>query len=164
MRKVTIGFSKPNTFKIGAELEKLWTNSPYSHVYVRYHDDQNRDVVFQASHGSVHPQLYVNFLSDNIMIDEFSMDFTDQEYQNMRDFYYNKMGELYAYNDLAVIFLYDCLIRLGIKFNDLSVPGYICSSLVAAMMKEVKGVKFDKPENLMRPDDVYKYLVGLERK
>jgi hypothetical protein len=136
----------------------LWSNASYSHSYIRYQDDQKRDIIFNASHGSVHPQLYVNFLSDNIMVDEFEIEFTDQEYQNMRDFYYNKMGELYAYKDLAIIFIYDCLKKIGIKFNSVNIPGYICSSLIATMLSEVKGVKFDKPNNLCRPDDIFSYL------
>jgi hypothetical protein len=158
MRNIKIGFSRPSTWKIGAEGIMLWMDSPYSHVYIRYQDDQKRDIVFQASHGNIHPRLYVNFLSDNICVEEFSLDFTDQEYQNMRDFYYNKMGELYAYKDLLIIFIHDLFRKVGIIFNEVGIPGYICSGLVATMLSEVKGVKWEKPINLIRPDDIYKYF------
>ena len=158
MKKITIGFSKPSTWKIGAELEMWWCKSPYSHAYIRYCDDQGRDLIFQASHGSVHPQLYVNFLSDNIVTEEICLDFTDQEYQKMRDFYYDKMGELYAYKDLIFIFVYEFLAKVGIKISNEKIPGYICSQLVAQMLSEVKGIKFDKPFNLIKPNDLFNSL------
>src|ERR1035437_10256090 len=137
MKKVIVGFSKPNTWKIGAELEMWWTNCICSHVYLRYSDDQNRDMVFQASHGTVHPQLTSNFLKENISVKEFALEFSPEEYQKMRDFYYNMMGEPYAYRDLAVIFIHDVFRKMKITFNDKSVPGYVCSSLVATMLAEV---------------------------
>ena len=158
MRNVIIGFSSPNTWKIGAEAIKWWIDAPYSHCYIRYVDDQNRDIVFEAAHGNVHPILYTNFVTHTVIIKEVSLEFTDEEYQRLRDFYYNEMGEPYAYMDLFIVFAYDICKKFGIKVQDGNIPGYICSQLAATMLAEIKGYKFDKPLNLIKPDDLFKAL------
>ena len=158
MKKITIGFSKPNKLKIGAELIMWWTNAPYSHVYIRYEDNEKRDMVFESAHGNVHPILYKNFIIHNFPVNEYHIEFTEEEYQKMRTFYYNKMGEPYSYPDLIVIVVHDILNKIGINFNSSHIPGYVCSEFVATMLSEIKGYVFKKPLNLMRPDDLYVFL------
>lgn len=163
MKKIIFGFSKPKIFKIGAEAIKLWLDSEYSHVFIMYIDDQDREVVFQAAHGTIHPILYSNFLKENIVVDVFPWYFIEEDYNHLRDFYYEKMGEKYAYKDLAIIVIHDILNRIGIHFNSNNFTGYVCSSLAAQMLVEVRGVKFDKPVNLIRPNDLYNFLKEIDQ-
>jgi hypothetical protein len=160
MKTVKIGFSKPNAFKIGAWAIQKWIGKEYSHVYIRYSDDQGRDVVFQAAHGTVHPILYENFIDHNISIKEYSIEFSDAEYQQLRDFYYSNMGKLYDYGDLVKIVCYDIAIRFGFKIDTVDCSGYVCSELAAKMLSDIKGYNFNKPFNLIRPDDVDVTLEG----
>ena len=158
MKTIIIGFSTPNTFKIGAELIKLWTDSSFSHVYIRYIDDQDRDIVFQAAHGSVHPILYTNFIKSNKTINEYRIQFTNTEYQQLRDFYYSEMGQLYSYKELLMIVVYDTLDMFNIKIKEDNIPGYICSELAATMLQQIKGYTYNKQLNLIRPNDLYEVL------
>jgi hypothetical protein len=157
MKKVAIGFSCPQTWKIGAEALKWYMDTEYSHAYIRYQDSHNRDIVFQAAHGTVHPILFENFTKENKVIKEFIVEFTDEEYEKLRNYCYEKMGEKYAYLDLIVIFAHDCFKKIGINFND-NVSGYICSELAASVLVDIKCYNFDKSINLIRPDDLFKKL------
>lgn len=154
MKTIKIGFSKPNKFKIGAWLIQKWINKEYSHVYIRYIDDQGRDIVFQAAHGTVHPVLFTIFLKENVVCKEIDMEFSDLEYQEVRDFYYYNMGSKYDYFNLIKIVVYDLMIRFNLKINTNDCSGYICSELAAKMLKKVKNIIFNKSLNLVRPDDV----------
>lgn len=157
MKKVIIGFSCSNTWKIGSVALKWYMDTQYSHAYIRYEDNQDRDIIFQAAHGTVHPIMFNNFIKENKIVHEFIIEFTDDEYQKLRNYCYEKMGEKYAYLDLIVIFAHDCLKKIGISFND-NTSGYICSELAASILVNIKGYSFDKPLNLMRPDDLFKKL------
>lgn len=158
MRSVIIGVSASSSWKIGSAALKLYMGEKFSHVYIRYVDDQGRDIVFQAAHGTVHPILFTHFIEENQVIKEFTVQFTEEEYQKLRTFYYDKMGERYAYLDLVLIFIYDALKSINIPIRDHKVPGYICSQLAATMLVEIKGYQFEKPLNLIRPDDIYDKL------
>lgn len=157
MRSISIGFSCSNTWKIGSATLKWYMDTEYSHAYVRYKDNQDRDIVFQAAHGTVHPILFENFIKENKVIQEFTIEFTNEEYEKLRTYCYEKMGEKYAYLDLIVIFAHDCLKKIGISFND-DVSGFVCSELAASILIDIKGYSFDKPVNLIRPDDLFKKL------
>lgn len=158
MKTIKIGFSSPNTFKIGAWAIQKWIGKDYSHVYINWIDDQGRDIVFQASHGCCHTILKDNFELENIIHKEFIMNITEDQYQALRDFCYNYCGVPYAFLDLPLIVIYDVLSKLGIKTLFYDVPGEVCSELVAILLKEIFGFTFDKPSNLMKPNDIYESL------
>lgn len=153
--RILIGFSTPNTFKIGAWLIKKWLNSSYSHVFIRYVDNQNRDLVFQASHGMVHLITYENFLKENLVVKAYPLDLSNEEYQLFRNFYYSKLGEPYSFLDLVVIFLYDLFMRLGIPNPPSNnFKGYVCSSLCAEILSNLRNIEWNKPMNLVEPSDI----------
>jgi hypothetical protein len=164
MRKIIIGFSCPSTLKIGAELLKWYMSTKYDHVYIRYEDNQGRDIIFGASQGTVHPILYSNFILNNTIIQEFTLLFSEEEYQKLRDFYYNKMGMPYAYLNLLNIFVYDFIKKIGISVQYQIVPGYVCSQLIATILQDIKGFTFKKAINLTRPDDIEHILLGYMEK
>jgi hypothetical protein len=150
MRTITIGFSSPKKFKIGAELIKWWIDKSYSHVYVGYIDDQGRSLIFHSAHGMVHLVSRCNFIKDNDIILEKDITFNTKEYQEFRDYYYDKLGNPYSYIDLLKIPFYD----MGFFTATENTSGYICSELLSEMLWLVKGVESLKQFNLMRPDDI----------
>ncbi|CAB4125155.1 hypothetical protein UFOVP53_70 [uncultured Caudovirales phage] len=158
MKNIKIGFSCSSSWKIGSAALKWYMDTEYSHAYIRYQDSQDRDVVFQAAHGTVHPILFENFIKENKVTHEFEIEFSHEEYQKLRNFYYSEMGKPYAYKDLFIILAYDTCKKIGIKVQDGNIPGYICSQLAATVLSEIKGYKFDKPLNLVRPNDLFKKL------
>lgn len=158
MKTITIGFSSPNKFKFGAWCIQKWINKHYSHVYIRYSDDQDRNIVFQAAHGLVHPILFDHFLEHNNTIKEYQLEFSDIEYQQLRNFYYSNMGKPYDYVDLIKIVCYDIAMKFGFKINTTDCSGYICSELAAKMLSDIKRYNFNKPLNLVSPGDVESIL------
>ena len=75
--KIIIGCSRNN--KIGSELIQWWLNTNYSHVYAKWHlNDQNRDIVYQASHGMVHFRASNHFNKDNTVVKEFEIEFDEK--------------------------------------------------------------------------------------
>ena len=154
---IKIGFSKPNTFKIGAWFIQKWTSRPYSHVYIVFVNSQNDTMVFHAAHGLVHTLLYSRFLDSNIVIKEYSLDFNDQEYSDFRKYYDEKLGLSYDFSDLVKIFTND----LGFDFNIGNNSGFICSELASDMLNKVKGIAFEKPFYLVKPGDIDDTLAKL---
>ncbi len=150
MKTLTIGFSYPRKFKIGAWLIKKWINKPYSHVYMRYTDDQGRDLIFHAAHGLVHLINFDNFFAENSLVREYKIEATEEQYQQFRDYYYSKLGLPYSYKAILLMPLYD----LGILKKVEDDSGYICSESAGEVLSSIFNTKFKKEKNLLRPDDI----------
>ncbi len=151
--KLTIGASR-NT-KIGSDFIQWWMGTNYSHVYARWTlRTQERDIVYQASHGMVHYRSLDNFTRDNIVVKEFAIELTDEQFKKFSIKCIDLAGERYSYVQLFQLFLSD-LTNGKIKFEDQG--GYICSELMCELLEDI-GIKIDKPKHLVRPDDIVKAL------
>lgn len=155
--RLIIGASRNN--KIGSQLLQWWMDTNYSHVYARWTlKSQERDIVYQASHGMVHYQSLNNFTKRNSIVKEFTLDLTDEQFKKFSRKCIDLAGESYSTITLLQIFLSD--ISGGkIEFKDHS--GYVCSELMCELLEDL-GVKFNKPKNLVRPDDIVKALEAHE--
>lgn len=133
----------------------------YSHVYARWTlKSQQRDIIYQASHGMVHYQSLNNFTKGNTIVKEFTLELTDEQFKKFSSKCIDLAGESYSKLTLLQIFLSD--VSSGkIHFKD--VPGYVCSELMCELLEEL-GVKFTKPKHLVRPDDIVKALEIYESK
>lgn len=151
--KLIIGASRNE--KIGSELLQWWMNTNYSHVYARWTlKTQERDIIYQASHGLVHYQSFENFSKENIIAEEFVLELTDEQFKKFSRKCIDLAGEKYSKIELIQIFLSD--VSGGrLQFEDQR--GYICSELMCELLEDL-GVKFNKPKFLVRPDDIVKAL------
>jgi len=154
MIQLIVGFSKPRKLKVGSELIKLWINKPYSHVYMRYIDSQGRDLVFHAAHGTVHPILFENFNKENETLKQFELELSVDEYELFKNIYYEKCGILYSKKGIICIPIHDIAWKMGFYLKTEDDPGYICSELAGYALTTLKGIKFKKPFNILRPDDI----------
>lgn len=159
MRKIIVGFSCPKKFKVGASLIKWWIKKKYSHVYIRYTDNQGRDLVFHAANGNVHQMTFDNFTFSNKVVSENSISIDESRYQKFRDIFYSVSGLLYSTTGLLTIPIYDILWKFGYTLKSENDTGYICSELVGYTLSEILDIKWEKPYNLLRPDDIEKGLV-----
>jgi len=151
--RLVIGASKTN--QIGSKAIQWWINSDFSHVYARWElKTQQRDIVYQASHGMVHYQSFENFTKVNAIVKEFTLDLTDEQFKKFSRKCIDLAGEKYSKLELLQLFICD-LSKGEIKFQDQ--PGYICSELMCELLEDL-GIKFDKPKFLMRPDDIIRSL------
>lgn len=155
MKNIFIGFSKPSHFKVGSELIRLWMQTPYSHVYIRFNSDSlNLSSVYHAANKMVHFREYENFKHDNTVIKEYKISLTQDQYNNLLRKCMKLSGEEYGYIELGKIALYDTMNSLGMSIKTYDDKGYICSELVGELCTDVLGIEFDKPKYLLKPIDI----------
>jgi hypothetical protein len=153
MKKIVIGASKNDL--IGSKAIQWWLNTDYSHVYVRWYlSSQEREIVYQASHGMVHFTSLEHFTRDNLIVKEYVIDLTDEQFKKFSGKCIDLAGESYSKLELLQIFIRD-IFKEKINFQDQ--PGYICSELMCELLEDI-GIKFTKPKHLVRPDDIMKAL------
>lgn len=152
--KIIIGCSK--NFKIGSKLIRCWLNTKYSHVYVRWYlSNQEREIVYQASHGMVHFQNFENFKTDNKIVKEFELDLTDEQFKKFSQKCIDLSGQPYSTLELIQIVL--CDLTNG-KLHAKDQNGYICSELMAELLEDFFDFKFNKPRYLLTPKDIINAL------
>lgn len=151
--KLIIGASKNHL--IGSKAIQWWLGTDYSHVYARWHlNSQDRDIVYQASHGMVHYTSLEHFTRDNIIVVEYVLDLTDEQFKKFSRKCIDLAGEKYSKLELLQILISE-ISKGKISFEDQS--GYICSELMCELLEDI-GVRFTKPKYLVRPDDIMKAL------
>lgn len=157
--QIIVGFSYPKKFKIGAWLISKWMSKPYSHTFFKYIDFQGRSLIFHAAHGTVHPILVSNFEEENNIVLQLPIEFNEVEYEQLRDIYYNKCGKLYSTKQIILMPIHDIVLNVfNYKMKTEDDDGYICSELVGYVLNQIKGFKFCKPFNYLRPDDIERIL------
>ena len=160
MSSIYIGFSYPRKFKIGAWLISWWTKTPYSHVYIRFPEKKISSTVYHAANGMVHFRTQENFLKENEIIVEYTIDSTEEAKLAVLQHCMNLSGEKYGYSELIKIFLLDLCDRLGCnQFKTYDGIGYICSELVATIMSDFMLVSWKKPKYLLKPKDIEDKLI-----
>jgi len=153
--KITIGASRKSTgITAGSELIQLWMNVEYSHVYIRWYlNDQEREIVYQASHGSVHFQSLDNFIKDNTVIKEFGLNISDEQFKKMSQKCIDLAGQDYSVSELVQIFVNGVCPK--VHFGNIN--GYICSELVGELLEDL-GYSFKKPTYMLTPKDIIETL------
>lgn len=147
--KLIIGASRSD--KIGSTILQVHMNTEYSHVYARWLlKSQEREIVYQASHGMVHFCSLEHFTRDNIIVKEFILDITDTQFKKFSRKCIDLAGEKYSKLELLQIWISDVS---GGTFVGKDQNGYICSELMCELLEDL-GIKFDKPKYLVKPKDI----------
>jgi hypothetical protein len=158
MRKISIGLSAPNKFKLGAFAIQKYINRDYSHVLIYWHSDSiNKTLVYQASLGMVHFCSMERFESHNSVVKHYDLEVTDNQFNKLVSKCVELAGVEYSVLELLGIFTNNVLNRDLIGDQ----PGFICSELVAELLQDVTGGKFSKPLHLVNPSDVDSFLGGM---
>lgn len=156
---VYIGFSKPKKCKLGSRLIRWWMGKPYSHVYVRwYSPNLQTELIYHASSGVVHFVSGTNFDLKNDTIFAYKLKLVEADRRLLVKKCIELAGQPYAYFELVKVFIRDLCSYMGINCRFIDSPGYICSELVAEVLQSKFGLKFHKPLNEIRPDDIDRYL------
>jgi hypothetical protein len=154
--KIIIGCSRNSSCKIGSELIQLWQGTNYSHVYARWYlSSQERDIVFQAAHGMVHQISLNNFTKTNVIVKEFILELSDEQFKKFSQKCIDLCGIPYSKLQLLQIFISGAT-NGKVKFVDQK--GYICSELMAELLEDFFSIKFDKPKFMLEPVDIVKML------
>jgi hypothetical protein len=140
---------------IGSKLIQWWIGANYSHVYARWYlSSQERNIVYQASHGMVHFIEFRNFKSVNTIVEEFHIDLPDDKFKKLSQKCIDLAGQPYSRLELLQIFL--CDVTNG-RFKTQDQKGYICSELMCEILMDL-GYKFNKPKYLVNPKDIVEAL------
>lgn len=164
MERVIVGFSKPKTWKPYAWLIMKSFGTPYSHTYIKvYSNTYKRYLIYQASGTSV------NFMSDQIfndhaiVVDEFMLEISDEARKSMMQFAIDNCGKPYGMKEALGLAIVKIASWMGktIK-NPLSdkEATYVCSGLVAEVLRDFFGKELPKDPDDMTPKDVYELLVN----
>ena len=147
--KIIIGTSRNKL--IGSRAIQWWIGANYSHSYARWTlKTQERDIIYQASHGLVHFQAVENFSAQNEIVEEIELELTDEQFLKFSRRCIDLAGVKYSKLQLLQIFISD-LSDGRIHFEDQ--PGYVCSELMYDLLIDL-GIKFNKPKQLINPKDI----------
>lgn len=152
---IIIGFSNSKGFKPFSWLIRLFEGTNISHTYLKLSNRHFNDYdIYQASKGMVNHIVESNFLEDNNVIAEFSLPISSEEKMSILNDIRYRLGKPYSMTTVLGIFLS----KLGIKWAALydGDKGYICSELVARILKASGKMPIDIDMDKATPRDLYK--------
>jgi hypothetical protein len=162
MKKIIIGFSKPNKWKPFAELIKGMLNTNYDHVYIKFHSSScDRDIIYQAS------KLMVNFVgvfvfeSENIIIKEFEIDISNENYTKLMQFVIDNAGKPYSFKEIIGLTWVNINRLFGRRVENPYKEGnsaYVCSTIVGYIIENFTSQSILLDSQDMSPKDIYDLL------
>ena len=159
--EIIVAFSSPKVFNISSSIIKAVMGTEYSHVLVYWKADKlDRHLVYQASHGSVHFLELTNFLKQSEIHSEHRLIVTYDQYLKLVRKCVDLAGEPYWFCELANIAANDLANYAGLKVDFGDGRGYICSELLADLLMDIFGAKFNKPKHLIKPKDIEDFLIA----
>jgi beta-xylosidase len=128
--KITIGFSRPKSFKIFSFFIRLYQGwTPYSHAFLSIPFTKfDRTIICEASHSDVHFIEQDRFKENNKITDQFEVEINESEYKDLMQFCIDNCQKPYGVTTIIGLFF-----RIN-EFKD-SNKRFICSELVAKAMK-----------------------------
>jgi hypothetical protein len=149
-----IGFSKSKGFKPFSIAIQLFDDTKYSHTYLKLANKHFNDYdIYQASKGLVNHVVEKTFLEENEIIAEFSIPIESAEKLKLINLIRYKLGKPYSISTVLGIFL----ARFGIhwkRFFD-NENAYICSELVAKVLKSSEKIPMDIDVDKATPKQLY---------
>lgn len=126
--KIVFGFSRPQKELPLSILIQLVEKRPFSHAYVRLIDPTGLNVVFQASGLVVNLVSFANFQAVEVIVEEYELDVTDDQYKELWTYIISKLGTSYSITQLFSILLNKLT---GLKIYDNGATKEVCSELAA---------------------------------
>lgn len=159
---IEVVYTSPKTHKIGAEAIKWYLGTDYSHVAVRWYNERlKRYMVYHAAHGTVHFVSDSYFLENNRIVRTNHLDLSEDQYYKLLVRCMDLAGLPYGYSELGNILCSDLYHKIYGKYPvSQDAKGYICSELLADILESSGYAKFNKPNHLINPKDIYEALNG----
>ena len=160
--QIFVGFSTTKKFNIIASLIHFFEQRPYSHVYVRIPSQSlGRDLIYEASGLSVHFNSKNSLLSRSKIIKEYAINVSPGTKVKVLQFAIDNLEKPYGGLQLVGMIWVILCRRFGWKHaKNPFHSGFICSELVAAVLKEL-GYTMPEDLNSVGPrevDDILKTL------
>ncbi len=166
MDSITVGFSKPKSWKPFAWIIMKGYGIPYDHVYVKFHSDSyDRDIIYQASKTMVNFMSPTVFESENLVVKEFKINITDENKIKMIQFAIDNAGKPYGILECFGMAIVRVAELLGRKIrNPFKEAGstYVCSVLAGYVLEQYAGQDIPADIDDMTPLVVFNYLSALK--
>jgi hypothetical protein len=136
---VTFGFSANKDCKPFSVAIQLIEKRPYSHVYIKYVDELTGDaMIFQASHGDVNLISESKFLQDNMILEEYEMNVSEEIYLRIRKKMNSLLGLKYSILQILNIMVQKIFKSKDIKLVVNGDKQFICSELGFVILEEAR--------------------------
>lgn len=163
MKKITVGFSKPKSkfVPFAAAIKKV-ISSDFSHTYIKFKADSfNRVLIYQASGTAVNFMAEERFLDHNTVVAEFDLEVSEEVFNKTLQFAIDQVGTPYGMSQIFGILYVKALGLFGLKARNPFPNGsgnYVCSELVAQILKEIIGLQVEQDLDLIDPKEVFELL------
>ncbi len=163
MKRITVGFSKPKAkFVPFADAIKKVIGSDFSHTYIKFKADSfNRVLIYQASGTAVNFMAEERFLDHNTVVAEFDLEVSEEVFNKTLQFAIDQVGTPYGMSQIFGILYVKALGLFGLKARNPFPNGsgnYVCSELVAQILKEIIGLQVEQDLDLIDPKEVFELL------
>lgn len=160
MQTFIVGFSRSKSrLKIGSLLIQKVENRNFSHAYIRYTDDFTKvSLVAQASHGFVNEMNYDIFKESNVIVEEYQIQCSDEDFKKIVIFIKNNLGNLYSRWELLLIGVKK-LFHFELPARD-EQKEFICSKFTA-MVCDIVNLKIDANLEFVTPSDFNTFIKNL---
>ena len=163
MKRITVGFSKPKAkFVPFADAIKKIISSDFSHTYIKFKADSfNRVLIYQASGTAVNFVAEERFLDHNTVVAEFDLEVSEEVFNKTLQFAIDQVGTPYGMSQIFGILYVKALGLFGLRTKNPFPNGsgnYVCSELVAQILKEIIGLQVEQDLDLIDPKEVFELL------
>lgn len=168
MKSITIGFSKPKTFKLHAWLIMKIDNASFDHAYLKFHSDNlNRDIIYQAVGKGV--QFIGNslFILNSEPISEFQLEVDDEKYISLMQFCLDNAGISYGFWQVLALGIVRILSKINININNSlqdKLKTEFCSEIVYRCLDKIDPEDFNLNAESVTPKDLFNLLKELNTK
>jgi hypothetical protein len=161
-KSITIGFSKPvaKWKKPVSRLIRLFELSEYSHVYIKITNQRlKNDLYYHASGAKVHFMGKKQFLEKNKVVKEYEFDISAAKFYRTLDFAIERVGAPFSFMQLVGFMMVKICCMFGKRIrNPLGRSGYICTELVAEILRHIYGKRILQDIDTISLQDIKKLI------
>lgn len=165
MQTVTIGFSKPKTWKPFAALIMWGYGIPFDHVYIKFYSSfYDRNVIYQASGTMVNFMSPTVFDANNNVVKEFVLQITDENMIKMVQFAMDNAGKPYGIKECLGL----AIVRIAHLFgkhiqNPFKDGGqtYVCCEMGEDIVNDFTSLKIKQSSDNINPKSMYEAMLKI---
>lgn len=163
MKNLIIGFSKPAAkFAPFADGIRAVLGTDFSHTYIKFKSDSfTRVLIYQASGHNVNFIGETLFNKKNVVIAEFELEVSEETFKRTIQFAIDQAGVPYGISQIFGILYVKALGMFGKRVKNPFSNGnsnYVCSELVAQILKEIIGLEIQDDLDTITPKEVFELL------
>jgi len=161
MKKIIFGLSRSKSpWKIGSKVIQEVEKRDFSHVYVRYEDPYTKEMlVAQASHGYVNQVHFDTFQIENVIVEEYELEFTNEEFKELLIFIHKNLGKGYSKLQIVLIGIKK-IFHIELNEYENRDKEFICSEFASRLLQIYK---IPMPEHLdyVTPSDFKEIIINI---